>query len=99
LVGSGNLNVSEQIGIDLVGLVPPGGMPARHDRLQSPDRKAMTKDLRQVYTSVTEEGARTALSTFGATWGKKYRYIVKQWTENWTELMAFPDFPLPMRKM
>ena len=63
------------------------------------DRKAVTKDLRQVYTSVTEEGARTALSAFGATWGKKYRYIVKQWTENWTELMAFLDFPLPMRKM
>src|SRR5690606_26719389 len=35
LVGPGNLKVSEQIGIDLMGLVPPGGMPARHDRLQS----------------------------------------------------------------
>jgi putative transposase len=32
-------------------------------------------------------------------WGKKYKYILKQWTENWTELMAFLDFPLPMRKM
>src|SRR5690606_36790426 len=53
------------------------------------DRKAVTKDLRQVYASVTEEGARTALSAFGATWGKKYRYMVKQWTENWTELLAF----------
>ncbi|EON74838.1 Mobile element protein [Lunatimonas lonarensis] len=63
------------------------------------DRKAVTKDLRQVYASVTEEGARTALSAFEATWGKKYRYIVKQWEENWTELMAFLDFPLSMRKM
>src|SRR5690606_2438044 len=35
LVGPGNPKVSEQIGIDLLGLVPPGGMPARHDRLQS----------------------------------------------------------------
>jgi len=63
------------------------------------DRKAVTKDLRQVYTSATEEGAKTALSAFEATWGKKYRYIVKQWTENWLELMAFLDFPLPMRRM
>ena len=63
------------------------------------DRKAVIKDLRQVYTSTTEEGAKTALSAFEATWGKKYKYIVKQWEENWTELMAFLDFPLPMRKM
>ncbi|OYX17010.1 MAG: IS256 family transposase [Algoriphagus sp. 32-45-6] len=63
------------------------------------DRKAVTKDLRQVYTSPTEEGAKTALSAFEAAWGKKYKYIVKQWEENWGELMAFLDFPLPMRKM
>lgn len=63
------------------------------------DRKAVIKDLRQVYTSFTEEGAKTALSAFESTWGKKYKYIVKQWRENWTELMAFLDFPLPMRKM
>lgn len=63
------------------------------------DRKAVIKDLRQVYTSTTEEAAKTALSAFEATWGKKYKYIVKQWEENWTELMAFLDFPLPMRKM
>lgn len=63
------------------------------------DKKAVIKDLRQVYTSTTEEGAKTALSAFEATWGKKYRYILKQWEENWTELMSYLDFPLPMRKM
>lgn len=63
------------------------------------DKKAVIKDLRQVYTSTTEEAAKTALLAFEATWGKKYKYIVKQWTENWMELMAFLDFPLPMRKM
>lgn len=63
------------------------------------DKKAVIKDLRQIYTSTTEEAAKTALSAFEATWGKKYKYIVKQWRENWTELMAFLDFPLPMRKM
>ncbi|MCH7409428.1 transposase, partial [Belliella sp. DSM 111904] len=63
------------------------------------DKKAVIKDLRQVYTSTTEESAKTALSAFEAAWEKKYKYIVKQWRENWTELMAFLDFPLPMRKM
>ena len=63
------------------------------------DKKAVVKDLRQIYTSATEEQAKTALAAFEVTWGKKYRYIVKQWTENWTELMAFLDFPSPMRKM
>ncbi len=63
------------------------------------DRKAVIKDLRQIYTSPTEEGAKTALLAFEVVWGKKYRYIVKQWTENWLELMAFLDFPLSMRKM
>lgn len=63
------------------------------------EKKAVIKDLRQVYTSITEEGAKTALLAFEATWGKKYKYIVKQWRENWQELMAFLDFPMPMRKM
>lgn len=63
------------------------------------DKKAIIKDLRAVYTSTTEESARTALTAFEVTWGKKYKYIVKQWTQNWGELMTFLDFPLPMRKM
>ena len=63
------------------------------------DRKAVIRDLRQIYTSTTEESAKTALLAFEVVWGKKYRYIVKQWTENWLELMAFLDFPLSMRKM
>ena len=63
------------------------------------DRKAVVKDLRQIYTSATEEAAKTALSAFEVVWGKKYKYIVKQWNENWGELMAFLDFPISMRKM
>jgi transposase-like protein len=63
------------------------------------DRKAVVKDLRQIYTSPTEEAAKTALSAFEVVWGKKYKYIVKQWNENWGELMAFLDFPISMRKM
>lgn len=63
------------------------------------DRKAVLKGLRQIYTSPTQESAKTALSAFEVAWGKKYKYIIKQWTENWCELMAFLDFPSSMRKM
>lgn len=63
------------------------------------DRKVVSKGLRKVYTSTTEEKAITALAAFEVEWGPKYSYIVTQWRANWTELMAFLDFPLSMRKM
>ncbi len=63
------------------------------------DRKAVVKDLRQIYSQTTAEAAKTALQAFEVVWGKKYKYIVRQWNENWGELMAFLDFPISMRKM
>jgi len=63
------------------------------------DRKEIAKDLRKIYTSVTEEQAASSLVSFESKWGKKYNYIVKQWRDNWGELMAFLDFPTGMRKM
>lgn len=63
------------------------------------DKKPVAKDLRKVYTASTQEAASTALAVFEVEWGKKYKYIVTQWSENWSELMAFLDFPLSMRKM
>ena len=63
------------------------------------DRKEVVKDLRKIYTSTTEEQAKNNLVAFEDKWGKKYNYIVKQWNENWAELMAFLDFPQGMRKM
>lgn len=63
------------------------------------DKKPVAKDLRKVYTAPTQEAASTALAAFKVEWGKKYKYIVDHWSENWAELMAFLDFPLSMRKM
>ncbi|MEL6833327.1 MAG: transposase, partial [Bacteroidota bacterium] len=63
------------------------------------DRKAVVKDLREVYTSTTREAAQSALEAFSAKWSKKYGYIVKQWQDNWDELVAFLDFPQEMRRM
>lgn len=63
------------------------------------DRRDVAKDLRVIYTSVTEEEAQTALHRFEVKWAKQYKYIVQQWHENWEELMAFLNFPVGMRKM
>ena len=63
------------------------------------DRKKVVVDLRSIYTSTSEEKAKTALAAFEVKWGSKYQYIIKQWKDNWQELMAFLDFPIGMRKM
>ena len=63
------------------------------------DRKEVVADLRKIYTAITEEQAMLALDSFEVQWSEKYSYIVKQWRENWGELMAFLDFPKGMRKM
>lgn len=63
------------------------------------DRRAVIKDLQSIYKSSTDEQARSAFKIFEDKWGKAYKYIVRQWLDNWEELMAFLDFPAPMRKM
>lgn len=63
------------------------------------DRKELVKDLRKVYTSTTEEEAKSSLEAFKVIWDGKYPYIAKQWESNWEELMAFLHFPTGMRKM
>jgi len=63
------------------------------------DRKTVASDLRSIYTSITREQAQLALDSFSVKWSQQYKYIVKQWTDNWDELMAFMDFPSEMRRM
>lgn len=63
------------------------------------DRKKVIVDLRKIYTSTTREQAENSLIAFEVSWADKYQYIVKQWKDNWDELLAFLDFPTGMRKM
>lgn len=63
------------------------------------DTKQVVSGLRAVYTSETREAAATALEAFSVSWGHKYSSIVESWLEDWDELMAFLDFPLPLRRM
>jgi len=63
------------------------------------DRKKIAQALRKVYTSISQQEAKSALRAFEVEWGKEYGYIVEQWESNWDELFAFMDFPEGMRKM
>lgn len=57
------------------------------------DRKAVAKDLKIVYTALTEEEAQLALTEFNDIWGKKYPHISQSWTNNWSELSTFFKYP------
>lgn len=63
------------------------------------EKKKVSSDLRKIYTSVSQQQAQSSLDAFTVKWGNKYDHIVKQWNENWDELVAFMDFPAGMRKM
>ena len=62
------------------------------------DRKAVCRDLRQVYTATDAEAAEQALVDFAAKW-TKYPHIVRLWRKDWTELMVFMDFGPEMRRL
>lgn len=63
------------------------------------DKKAFTKDMKQIYDAPTKQAARAALEDLANTWGRKYPYAVKSWEDNWEELTVFFDFPLEIRKI
>lgn len=63
------------------------------------ERKAVAKDLKEVYKAGTEESALEALKGFEETWGKKYPHIVKSWNKNWRELATMFKYPPEIRKL
>ena len=63
------------------------------------DKKEFAADMKEIYTAPNREAALMALDQLEAKWGKKYGYAIKSWRDNWTELTAFLDFPLEIRKI
>ena len=63
------------------------------------DRKEVAKDLKSVYTALTEEDAKLALEEFNTIWGKKYPHITQSWESNWNELSTFFKYPEAIRKL
>jgi putative transposase len=63
------------------------------------DKKAFTRDMKQIYNAPTKEAAKAALEDFAAIWEDKYSYAIKSWRENWEDLTVFFEFPLEIRKI
>ncbi|GGF43656.1 IS256 family transposase [Echinicola marina] len=63
------------------------------------DKKAFTKDMKEVYTAPNKEAAGAALEDFAEKWESKYSYAIKSWRDNWDELTVFFDYPVEIRKI
>lgn len=67
--------------------------------VEEKDRRKVAKGLKAIYSATTEQDALIALESFKQQWSKPYKYIIKQWEQNWEELMAFMQFSSPIRRM
>lgn len=62
-------------------------------------RKALTRDLRKIYTAPTVEAAEQELDAFSATWDEVTPLISRLWRTHWTNLTTFFDFPPEIRRV
>lgn len=63
------------------------------------DYKAVTADLKEVYTSATETAAQAELERFAEKWDDKYPQISKSWTAHWPNLITLFEYPPEIRKV
>lgn len=63
------------------------------------DRKAFTKDMKDIYQAPNEQAAKAAFESFKNKWNDKYSYAIKSWENNWQELTAFLEFPVEIRRI
>jgi putative transposase len=62
------------------------------------DQKAVTRDLRTVYTAANEQDGVSALAAFEAAWGKSYPSIATSWRANWPRISPFFALPAELRR-
>lgn len=63
------------------------------------DYKAVSKDLRRVYTALNESAARQYLEQAEQTWGSRYKVIFRSWNKNWERLTNFYKYPPALRRV
>ena len=62
------------------------------------DLKAVTTDLKKIYTAINEELAAQELELFAEKWDKKYPVISDIWKRNWSGIVPLFAFPEEIRK-
>ena len=64
------------------------------------DRKALAAALRPIYTAVSADAAREALTAFAAgSWRQRYPTIVRQWERHWPQIIPFFTYPPEVRRV
>lgn len=61
------------------------------------DLRAVTKDLKPVYTAPNAEQALVELDRFDETWGGQYPMIAKKWRADWEHVIPFLALPQTLR--
>jgi putative transposase len=63
------------------------------------DRREFCADLKKVYTAINGKSALQEFEIFNAKWKTKYKYAINSWEENWTNLSAYFEYPLELRRI
>ncbi len=63
------------------------------------DYKEVTRDLKAIYQSVTEDEAKLELDNFSDKWDEKYPQISRSWRANWENLNTIFSYPEDIRKV
>jgi putative transposase len=62
------------------------------------DRKAVARDLRQIYTAPTVEAAEQALDAFEVAWADRFPVIGRIWRDRWVQVIPLFSYPDPIRR-
>ena len=57
------------------------------------------RDLKKIYTAVSEKVAELELEEFAEKWDKKYPVISNMWRRNWADIVPFFAFPEKIRRV
>lgn len=63
------------------------------------DWDKMSRDLRPVYTAVSEHEAKDRFVEFTETWGERYPAVIRLWENAWAEFVPFLDYSPEIRKI
>ncbi len=55
--------------------------------------------MKNIYIATNVEVAVQALNDLEENWGGKYLYAIKSWRTNWSEITAFFEFPVEIRRI
>lgn len=67
--------------------------------IASKDKKEFMRDLKCVYTAVTEESAIQKLDILTEKWGDKYGIVTDSWYKNWDKLSTYFEYPFEIRRI